>query len=170
MKIPEGYELNNDLNYKIKFGEKFYDKNGTCVGQASGFAGLTIEELARIHGCYIFKQKPMKDEQYSAAGIKIEYGYEEITNPNIVLEEGDKYYSYWSADFEYVEKKRIGQLRNCFSNDSTIIRPKAISPEEKIKKIKKQAKDFVKKNITNPSPEIYEKFELAFLRGDEIGL
>ncbi len=56
MHIPPGYELNDDDNYKIVYGERFYSISGSLVGEAMGFAGLTVKQLRECHSSFVFRK------------------------------------------------------------------------------------------------------------------
>lgn len=112
----------------------------------------------------------MKSAKYNQ-NILIPDGYEEILGRNLI-EKGDKYYEFTCIGFRDVTKVMIGEFRDNWGTARPFIRPISIesTPEQKIENLKKKSKEFVDENIQNPTVEIYQKFELAFLKDDDAGL
>lgn len=94
-------------------------------------------------------------------------GYEEVFGDTII-QMGDKFLTH--ANVWGICSSSIG--KTVARKGRRVIRKitRQLTPEEKENQLKKQAKDFVDKHITNPTEKIYQKYELAFLKDDNTGL
>ena len=97
-------------------------------------------------------------------------GYEINEDDNFLVTDGD--YFIWNNElhrFIGYTGKTIEYTKEIGVKEVLKKTEKPISPEEKINYLKKKARDFVDKHISNPSNNTYEKFEAAFIKDDDFG-
>ncbi len=102
----------------------------------------------------------------------------EVSNDDHILKRGEPLLyknsrGIWKLDkVDSFQGNPVRAIHSTYKNEYICVveRKAPLTPEEKINRIKKQARNFVDKYITNPDKNTYDKFELAFLKGDNTGL
>ena len=104
--------------------------------------------------------------------------FEAITDRNYILQRGDPLLwlsrkNEWVLDeVSSFRGNTVGYIEDSYGDRYVCVKEREVplTEEEKEKFAKRKAKKFVEKNISNPTKQDYEKFELAFLKNDLIGL